>query len=72
MVLNLPVNQILPSFRDTPSNELLIDSNKAASFLGIHPKTLQRLARDRKVPAHRIGKLWRFRISELDEWLRRH
>jgi excisionase family DNA binding protein len=48
----------------------LCDSDQAAAFLGVHPKTLQKMARDGRVPAHRIGTLWRFRISELDEWLR--
>jgi excisionase family DNA binding protein len=39
-------------------------------LLGIHPKTLQKLARAGTVPCHRIGDLWRFRASELDTWLR--
>jgi len=30
----------------------------------IHPKTLQKLARQGRVPAYRIGDLWRFRASE--------
>lgn len=50
--------------------EPLIDSNEAAKLLRIHPKTLQQMARDRKLPAIRIGKFWRFRTSELDAWLR--
>ena len=47
----------------------LLDSQQAASLLGIHPKTLQKLARSGTVPSHRIGDLWRFRASELDIWL---
>lgn len=50
--------------------EPLIDSNEAAKLLRIHPKTLQQMARDRKLPAIRIGKFWRFRTSELDAFLR--
>jgi excisionase family DNA binding protein len=50
--------------------EPLIDSNEAAKLLRIHPKTLQQMARDHKLPAIRIGKFWRFRTSELDAWLR--
>jgi excisionase family DNA binding protein len=49
--------------------EPLLDSSAAASLLAIHPKTLQKLARAGKVPAHRIGDLWRFRASELNHWL---
>lgn len=50
--------------------EPLLDSNEAAGLLGIHPKTLQRMARRREVPGLQIGKLWRFRMSELNAWLR--
>jgi len=49
--------------------EPLLDSKTAASLLGIHWKTLQALARENKIPAHRIVNLWRFRASELDSWL---
>ena len=60
---------------DTPTLELarfepLLDTHRAAALLGIHPKTLQKLARAGTVPGHRIGDLWRFRASELDMWLR--
>lgn len=50
--------------------EPLLNSVQAAALLRIHPKTLQRMARNATVPAHRIGDLWRFRASELDNWLR--
>ncbi len=50
--------------------EQVLDSKDAASLLKIHPKTLQKMAREGKVPAFRIADLWRFRASELDTWLR--
>lgn len=50
--------------------EPLIEASEAASLLGIHPKTLQGMAREGRVPAIRIGKFWRFRRSELDAWVR--
>ena len=51
--------------------EPLLDSDEAADLLKIHPKTLQRMARRGEVVGIRIGKLWRFRASELNEWLQR-
>ena len=48
--------------------EPLLDSEQAAKLLQIHPKTLQRMARKGEVPAIQIGKLWRFRGSQLYEW----
>src|SRR5215471_12206075 len=51
---------------DLPRFEPLLDTQRAAALLGIHPKTLQKLARAGNVPCHRIGDLWRFRASDLD------
>src|SRR5579863_2182895 len=50
--------------------EPMLNTEEAAALLQIHPKTLQRMARQGSVPAFRIGDLWRFRASALDEWLR--
>jgi excisionase family DNA binding protein len=50
--------------------EPLVDSYEAAKLLGVHPKTLQHMARRGLIPAIRVGKLWRFRISALDFWIR--
>jgi excisionase family DNA binding protein len=49
--------------------EPLLDSAEAAALLQIHPKTLQKLARAGTVIGIRVGKLWRFRASALNEWL---
>lgn len=51
--------------------EPLLDSEEAAALLKIHPKTLQKLARSGEVAAIHIGKLWRFRASALDEWVKK-
>jgi excisionase family DNA binding protein len=47
----------------------LLDSDEAAALLKIHPKTLQRMARNREIVGVQIGKLWRFRASVLNQWL---
>lgn len=49
--------------------EPLLDSNQAAALVKVHPKTLQRYARNRLVVGYRLGKLWRFRASDLDRCL---
>jgi excisionase family DNA binding protein len=50
--------------------ETLLSPAEAASLLGVHEKTLIKLARTGGVPAARLGKLWRFRASTLDTWFR--
>jgi len=50
--------------------EPLLDSDEAAELLRIHPKTLQRMARNCQIHGIQVGKLWRFRASDLEIWLR--
>jgi len=68
------VMQPVPDSRQSESPaitfERVLNTEEAATLLQIHPKTLQKMAREGSVPAFRIGDLWRFRASALDEWLR--
>ncbi len=52
-----------------PTFEPLLDLQEAALVLGMHWKTLETKARHRKVPAFKVGKRWRFRLSSLNSWL---
>lgn len=40
-----------------------------AKHLGISKETVYRWLEKRKIPAHRIGKLWKFKASEVDAWV---
>lgn len=51
--------------------EPLLDSEQAAGLLRIHPKTLQKMARRGEIHGTHVGKLWRFRASDLNDWLYR-
>jgi excisionase family DNA binding protein len=53
----------------TSAFEQLLDSEEAASLLKIHPKTLQKMARNGEIAGVQVGKLWRFRASVLNRWL---
>lgn len=39
--------------------------DEVAAYFGISPETVRRLARSGKLPAYRIGKLWRFNIEDI-------
>ena len=49
--------------------EQLLDSDEAATLLKIHPKTLQKMARNGEITGVQVGRLWRFRASVLNKWL---
>jgi excisionase family DNA binding protein len=54
--------------------EQFVDAERAAQFLSISRKTLLALARKGGLPAYGVGegkrKVWKFRLSELDSWMR--
>ena len=48
-----------------------IGTNEAAEFLGVKPATIRDLIRKVKdIPRRKIGKAWKFKYSELEEWAR--
>jgi excisionase family DNA binding protein len=51
--------------------EPLLDAIEAATLLRMHPNTLRMKARLGEIPGQHIGKYWRFRISDLNDWVRR-
>lgn len=52
------------------TKEAYIGIEEAAEYLGIKPITLRSWIKKKdNLPAYRIGKLWRFERSELDDWV---
>jgi len=43
-------------------------AEEIAKYLKLHPYTIRRLAREKKLPAFRAGGQWRFRRDEIDKW----
>ena len=43
---------------------------EAAKHLKIGKSTIYRLAREGDLPAHRMGRVWRFDAEELDDFLK--
>ena len=41
-----------------------------AAYLGIKRDTVYRWISERNMPGHKIGRLWKFRKEEVDEWMR--
>lgn len=51
-------------------NDNYISIDEAAEYLGIKTVTLRNwIKKDESLPAHKIGKLWKFKRSELDAWV---
>lgn len=51
-------------------NDNYISIDEAAEYLGIKTVTLRNwIKKEESLPAHKIGKLWKFKRSELDAWV---
>src|SRR6266852_5759278 len=61
-----------PSTRIMTYEPLLNDAEAARFLGGLHPKTVQRMARRGELPHYRVGKYYRYRASELDAWIQVH
>lgn len=47
----------------------LMTVEQVATLLTLHPKTVYTMARDKKLPAVKIGSQWRFRPAEIKSYL---
>lgn len=56
---------------DNNVNEKWISIDEAAEHLGVKPVTIRDWIRKGKdIPAHKIGKQWKFKLTELDAWVK--
>lgn len=52
--------------RLAPNEILTID--EVAEYLRLTPQTIYKWAQERRIPAVKLGKEWRFRRSVIDKW----
>lgn len=51
-------------------NEPWVSVDQVASHLGVAKDTVYRWIEAKKLPAQRIGRLWKFKLSDIDTWVR--
>lgn len=64
-----PVQSVGRTEPDAVGIERLYDVQEVALQCRVSEKSLQRWARAGKIPALKMGKLWRFRKSAIDRWM---
>lgn len=66
--------EVVRLLRDqAPANDSgWLSAEDAAGIIGMHPKTVVRMARFKGLVGHQIGRAWRFRRADLDAWIEAH
>ncbi len=44
--------------------------DEIAKYLGVSQDTIHRWIRGKDMPAHKVGRLWKFKVIEIDDWVR--
>lgn len=48
-----------------------VSVDDVAMHLSVAKDSVYRWIEDRRLPGHRVGRLWKFKLSEIDAWVRR-
>lgn len=48
--------------------ERWLSVSEIAPHLGVNPDTIYTWIERTRLPAHKVGRLWKFMVSEMDEW----
>lgn len=49
--------------------ERWVSVQEVADHLGVNKDTVYKWIESRGLPAHRLGRLWKFKISQVDAWI---
>ena len=52
------------------ATERWVSVDDVAAHLGVAKDSVYRWIDSKRLPAHKIGKLWKFKLTEVDEWVR--
>lgn len=51
-------------------SEPWVSVDEVADHLGVAKDSVYRWIEQKALPAHRLGRLWKFKLSEIDQWVR--
>ncbi len=50
----------------------LLSAKEVSEYLGVGRTTIYKWIERHDLPAHKVGRLWKFRKEEVDKWLKNH
>lgn len=50
-------------------NDNYIGIEELARYLDVKPCTVRTWIKNKNMPAYKVGKMWKFKLSEINEWI---
>ena len=52
------------------TNEPWVNIEEVAAYLGVNKDTVRNWIKKTDLPAQKIGRQWKFKLSEIDQWVK--
>ena len=52
------------------TNEPWVNIEEVAAYLGVNKDTVRNWIKKTDLPARKIGRQWKFKLSEIDQWVK--
>lgn len=53
-----------------PATEQWVSVGQIAQHLNVKAFTIYKWLERKNMPAHKVGRLWRFKVTEVDQWVK--
>jgi excisionase family DNA binding protein len=50
---------------------IVMTLDEVAQYLHVHPSTIYRLLKEKRIPAFKLGSDWRFNQDSIERWVRK-
>ncbi|HAT2009956.1 TPA: helix-turn-helix domain-containing protein [Legionella pneumophila] len=50
-------------------NDKWLSVDEISEYLGVKRDTIYKWISEKRMPAHKIGRLWKFKVAQVDAWV---
>ena len=51
-------------------SDQILTVKQVAKYLNVNERTIYRMANSKKIPAFKVGSSWRFKLNEIEQWIK--
>ncbi len=60
----------IEEYKEAQVSDRWLSVEEIAEHLGVSKDTVYTWVKEKNMPAHKVGKLWKFQIREVDRWVK--